>query len=63
MLKVLLQSHNLAKRSSKMRRQQHLCFTAEQLKTVLKCGPLFRALVLQNGAYVTGEPETKTCAV
>lgn len=58
MLKALLQSHSLGKRSTRIRRQQHLSCTAEQLKTVLRCGPLFRASVLQNGTYVTGESET-----
>lgn len=58
MLKTLLQSHNLVKRSIRMRRQQHLCCTAEQLNSVLRCGSLFRVLVLQNGVCVTDESET-----
>lgn len=41
-----------------MRRQQHLSSVAEQLKAVLRQGPLFGALVLQKGMYVTGESET-----
>lgn len=58
MVKALFQSPSLAKRNSRMRRQQHLSCTAEKLKTVLRCGSLFRALVLQNDIYVTGESET-----
>lgn len=58
MLKALLQSHNFAKRSSRIRKQQHLSCAAEQLKTVLRCGPFFKASVLQDGTYATGESET-----
>lgn len=57
-LKALLQSHNLAKRSSKMRRQQCLSSIAEQLQAVLRHGPLSGALVLQKGMYATGGSET-----
>lgn len=40
-----------------MRRRQHLASIAEQLKAVLRHDPLFEALVLHKGMYVTGESE------
>lgn len=44
-----------------MRRQWHLASIAEQLKAVLRHGPLSETLVLQKGMYVTNESEgTKT---